>query len=308
MANNTLQSSDSGRLLIIGKTGQLARAIASLDPRAKTLGRETLDLAQSEDAIEAALLPHLTDEISGVILAAAYTQVDAAEKDLETAMAANGVAPGVIARLCRGKALPLVHISTDYVFNGEGAAPYAPDDACEPLNAYGKSKRAGEIAVEEIGGAFAILRTSWIYDGTGKNFMTTMLKLSETRDELSVVHDQIGRPTFAGDLAEAAILAVRDLAENSDDSGIYHVTNSGDPISWADFARAIFAMSGKDMTVHNIPSADYPTPAKRPAFSVMDLSDFETAFETTLPTWQDGLSRAFEQWRASSGEAKGQTE
>lgn len=290
-----------GRLLVIGRNGQLARALASLAPDAVTLDRQSLDLSSPPDDLAARFESYLDDSVNGVILAAAYTQVDKAEEDRDTAMAVNGVAPGIIAQVCEARNLPLVHISTDYVFNGTGTLPYTPDLATDPINAYGETKRAGERAVAGAGGTYAILRTSWVYDGTGGNFLTTMLRLAQTRDELSVVDDQIGRPTFAIDLAKAALAALQGLQDDPAKSGLYHVSNKGEPISWAAFAKAIFEAAEVEMIVHPIPSTDYPTPAKRPAYSVMDVDSFEATFGYHLPDWQDGLRRALAQRVTDNG-------
>lgn len=291
------------RYLVIGRTGQLARAIAAeLDGSkhsATYLDRATCDLSASEDTIRAALDPHL-GQADAIIIAAAYTAVDQAETDYDTALAVNGRAPGVIAKAAARAGLPVVHVSTDYVFDGQASSPYSTDMPVDPLNAYGRSKAEGERAVREAQPRSAILRTSWVYDGTGKNFMTTMLRLGETRETLSVVADQIGRPTYARDLAKACLNVSGALKSGGEAaSGIFHVSNSGDAISWADFARAIFEATKDErdhlVTVADIPSSDYPTPAKRPAYSVMELAPFERAFDFRLPDWQSGLQHALDE-------------
>lgn len=273
-------------ILVIGRTGQLARALGRvLDGRnAVFLDREALDLSRPVTELPSA---------SGVIIAAAYTAVDKAESEPDLATRVNATAVGEIAALCAQTDTPVVHVSTDYVFSGEGHTPWRPDDATAPLGAYGRSKLAGEEALRASGARHAILRTSWVFDGTGGNFLTTMLRLSETRDTLGVVDDQIGRPTYAGHLAEACVAALGGLSDAT--AGTYHVSNSGEPVSWADFATAIFDEAGVDMTVNRIPSSDYPTPAKRPAWSVMDIADFEAVFGYTLPHWREGLRAAFDE-------------
>ncbi len=280
------------RPLIIGSRGQLGQALMRARPNAVGVWREQLDLAS--DALEMQLAGILNEDggVDGVINAAAYTAVDAAEDDLETAMRVNAHAPGVIARACAARGLPLVHISTDYVFKGDATAPYTPDQATDPLNAYGVSKRDGETAILAAGAVAAILRTSWVYDTSNKNFVTTMLRLAETRDALSVVGDQIGRPTHTDDLAAAALAALDRLAQDPSLAGIYHVSNSGDPISWAQFATAIFDAAGKAVAVTAIPSSEYPTPAKRPAYSVMDISRFEAVMDHPLRDWRIALNKA----------------
>lgn len=285
--------------LIIGQTGQLSRALAAeLDDHAITaqfLSRQDCDLAAPAETIRSALAGPMA-RADCVILAAAYTAVDAAEADYDTALAVNGTAPGVIAAAAAKAGIPVVHISTDYVFQGNARTPYHPDHPIAPLNAYGRSKAKGEHAVLSAQPNAAILRTSWVYDGSGKNFLTTMLRLAETRDVLSVVNDQIGRPTYARDLARATLCAARHLIDGQQAaSGIFHVSNTGEPISWADFATALFTAVGRETTVIGIPASKYPTPAQRPGYSVMDTTKFETTCLMPLPHWRDGLARALKE-------------
>ena len=290
------------RLLVIGKSGQLARAIAEQEPSATFLNRQACDLSKGAEHIRSALKEPLS-HADAVIIAAAYTAVDQAESDVETAHTVNTVAPGVIAELTAEKTIPLVHISTDYVFQGDATKPYRPDNPTDPINVYGRTKRDGEIAILAANPRSAILRTSWVYDASSKNFMTTMLRLGQTRDTLTVVNDQIGRPTYAPDLANAAITTAKALHKGkANASGMFHVSNSGSQISWADFAKAIFSgaehYGSSPVIVTEIPSSDYPTPAKRPAFSVLDIHQFEDVFDTSLSHWQNGLQRALEQYYA----------
>lgn len=286
-------------IVVIGKSGQLARALVQqarlFDCQVVSFGREACDLAASKSEIRqfANALP----PCDGVIIAAAYTAVDAAEDDLETASQVNGVAPGVFAEICQERSIPIVHVSTDYVFQGNGEAPIQIDMPTHPINAYGRSKLDGEIAVLQNNMRAVILRTSWVFDGTGKNFLTTMLRLGSTRDYLTVVADQIGRPTYAGHLAMACLAAILRLIEDKDHkSGVYHVSGGGDAISWANFAIEIFAetKNERDHTVkiEPIASRDYPTPAKRPAYSVLDIRAFEQDFHMEMPDWKEGLKMA----------------
>ena len=215
----------------------------------------------------------------------------------------NAVAPGTIAEVTAAADIPLVHISTDYVFQGDANKPYRPDDPTDPINVYGRTKRDGEVAILKANPRSAILRTSWVYDSAGKNFLTTMLRLAESRDTLTVVHDQIGRPTYAPDLALAALKVAQSLVLSPETaSGIFHVSNSGPQISWADFARAIFERAEHHgMTppkVVNIPSLDYPTPAARPSYSVLDLRALNATFDISMPLWADSLNRAILQYFA----------
>ena len=286
------------RIAIIGKTGQLARALRiegeELGHEIIALDRDALDLSSTPSVIEAAIIG-LPSGLDGLILAAAYTNVDGAETNSATAYAVNATAPAVIARTCAQHDIPLIHISTDYVFDGENDAPYMPDDDTDPLGVYGASKLDGELAVLESGARALILRTTWLYDGFGKNFLTTMLRLAKQRDMISVVDDQIGRPTYVGHLAQAILKAVEVFSQEPDiQTGVYHVTNGGEPVSWAGFAKAIFKAPGIDTKVDNIPSSDYPTPAERPAYSVLDTDSFERSFRHPMPDWQAGLRDALE--------------
>jgi len=291
------------RLGIIGQTGQLARALIDLCDvhgiEAIALGRADLDLSWDPHLIEEALSAY--DNIDALINAAAYTAVDAAEEDIDTARRVNSVAPEIFAKFCQKKNIPFIHVSTDYVFNGQNNTPYKVDHPTAPLGVYGETKLLGEDAVEKVGGVYAILRTSWVYDARGKNFMTTMLRLAETRESLNVVRDQKGRPTYAPDLAQASLIAANSLCSDPVNArGVYHVSNSGPIISWADFARAIFEKAkphiGKNMAVNDIPSSEYPTPAKRPAYSALDLTSFESTFQTSLPDWPSSLDKAISEW------------
>lgn len=270
-------------ILVFGQSGQVARELARLAPEARFLGRADLDLATpgaAKAVIEAA-------RPEAVINAAAYTAVDKAEEQEAEALALNAGAPGEMARTCAALGIPLVHISTDYVFDGNGTAPFAADASTAPLNAYGRTKLAGEQAVQAAGGAYAILRTSWVFSAHGANFVKTMLRLSETRDRLSVVADQVGGPTPAADIAAATLAIAGQLARDPGKSGVYHF--AGAPaVSWAGFAREIFARAGRAVTVDDIPAADYPTPARRPANSRLDCSSLAN-LGLSQPDWRAGL-------------------
>lgn len=289
--------------LIIGQTSQLAKALrAEVNAgifTADFLGRSALDLSESHAAIIAALTEPLA-RADVVIIAAAFTAVDKAEEDYDKGLAVNGAAPGFIAAAAAARNIPVVFVSIDYVFAGDGAYPYQADSPLDLINAYGRSKAAGETAVLSANSKGAILCTSWVYDGTGKNFMTAMLRAAESRDTLGVVADQIGRPTYAEDLARACMTTAKALFEKKNGvTGIFHVSNTGEPISWADFARAIFMAAGdtlpRAITGNVILSCDYPTPAKRPTYSVMDTILFESTFSAPLPHWRDGLARALQE-------------
>ena len=203
----------------------------------------------------------------------------------------NGEAPGAMAAACAGLGIPFVHISTDYVFAGNGTDPWAPGDATAPLGAYGRTKLAGERAVMAAGGASAILRTSWVFSAHGANFLKTMLRLGESRDRLTIVADQIGGPTPARAIAEACLTIADRLVAEPGKAGIYHFSGAPDA-SWADFAREIFACAGIACAVEDIPTTAYPTPAARPLNSRMDCSATEAAFGIPRPDWRAATADA----------------
>lgn len=273
------------RLLVFGRTGQVASELARRAPDATFLGRDKADLSRPEE------LPGIVrgQAPEAVINAAAYTAVDRAEEDEETAIRVNGAAPGTMAEACRDLGIPLVHISTDYVFDGQGDRPFTPNDQTAPLGAYGRTKSAGEAALRKAGCSYAILRTSWVFSAHGGNFVKTMLRLSETRDRLTVVADQVGGPTPAAAIADACLGIARTLADEPAKTGTYHFSGAPD-VSWADFAREIFAQAGRGTTVEDIPTSAYPTPAKRPANSRLDCSATEAAFGIARPDWRAHLA------------------
>ena len=236
-----------------------------------------------------------------VINAAAYTAVDKAESDLEAARVVNAETPGAIARWCAAHDVPLVHYSTDYVFDGSGTRPYRPDDAPAPLGVYGTSKLAGEQAIRAAGGRHLIFRTAWVYAAHGQNFLRTMLRVGAERDVLRVVADQIGTPTPAALIAD---VTARLLRADNPASGTWHLTATGET-SWHGFAEAIFAgavergLLARAPKVEAITTADYPTPAKRPAYSRLDTSSLERDFGIALPSWQAALDGVLDTLAAS---------
>ncbi|APP83496.1 dTDP-4-dehydrorhamnose reductase [Xanthomonas hortorum pv. vitians] len=246
------------------------------------------------DAPEA--LPALLDRIapSRVVNAAAYTAVDRAEQDRDSAMRANALSPGVIAAWCAAHEVPLVHYSTDYVFDGQGTEPYLEDAQTSPLGVYGETKLAGEDAIRASGAQHLILRTAWVYASHGANFLRTMLRVGAERDELRVVADQIGTPTPAALIADVTAQLLRQ--RTPDTSGTWHLTAAGQT-SWHGFAEAIFeeAVSAgllpRAPRVVPITTADYPTPAKRPAYSRLSIEKLQREFDIVLPDWQLGLQR-----------------
>ncbi len=269
-------------LLAFGQTGQVARELAALG--VTCIGRDIADLTKPQACADLIA----TSNATAVINAAAYTAVDKAEKEPDLAHAVNAAAPQAMAGACAAKGVPFVQISTDYVFDGNGTAARAPSDRIGPLGVYGTSKLSGEDAVREASGPHAILRTSWVFSAHGANFVKTMLRLGASRDLLSIVSDQIGGPTPASAIAKACVTMANALIIDPSKSGTYHFSGAPD-VSWADFARAIFAEAALDVTVTNIPTADYPTPAARPLNSRLDCSSTVEVFGVARPDWQIGL-------------------
>jgi dTDP-4-dehydrorhamnose reductase len=278
------------KVLVFGKTGQVARALAVAGPAhgitVQTLNRTQSDL--SDPAACAAAI--MATDADAVINAAAWTAVDAAEVQEDAAQIINADSPGAMAQACVTRGLPFVHISTDYVFDGTPGTPWTPAAPTGPLGAYGRTKLAGERAVLDAGGTAVVLRTAWVFDGQGKNFVTTMLRLSETRDALNVVADQTGGPTPADAIADACLTIAQKLLDGTGQGGIHHFSGTPD-VSWADFARAIFATAGRVVTVTDITTADYPTAAARPANSRLDCSSLTDSFGIARPDWQAALDR-----------------
>ena len=270
-------------ILVFGKTGQVATELQRLG-NVVALGRDQADLSDPQACADAIS----THRPRAVINAAAYTAVDKAEEEEALATIINGDAPAAMARVCMELGIPLIHISTDYVFDGTGERPWQPNDPTDPRNAYGRSKLAGEIGIRNSGAVHAILRTSWVVSAHGANFVKTMLRLSDTRDALSVVADQIGGPMPARDIAAASLKIVEQLIDDPSKSGTYHFSGAPDA-SWAEFAYEIFAQAGKAMSVTPIPTAEYPTPAQRPLNSRMECRTTEQVFGIARPDWREGL-------------------
>ncbi|MGP1355933.1 dTDP-4-dehydrorhamnose reductase [Roseicyclus sp.] len=273
------------RVLVFGSTGQVATELRG-HAGVTALGRAEADLADPGACAEA-IRAHAPD---AVINAAAYTSVDKAEMEEELATTINGAAPTAMARACADLGIPFVHISTDYVFDGSGDAPRAPDAPTAPLGAYGRSKLAGEEGVRAAGGVHAILRTSWVVSAHGANFVKTMLRVGPERGGLRVVNDQIGGPTPARDIAAACMTIAATLARDPATSGTYHFAGAPDT-SWAGFAKAIFETAGLDVPVEEIPTTEYPLPAPRPLNSRLDCSATEAVFGIPRPDWRAGLAR-----------------
>jgi dTDP-4-dehydrorhamnose reductase len=281
------------RILVTGKNGQLATSLRERAPEGVevvTLGRPELDLAD-RDSIRDAFDAEVADV---VVNAAAFTAVDKAEAEEDLAARINCDGAALVADVARGLGAPIIQLSTDYVFDGALGRPYREDDPVGPIGAYGRSKLAGEEAVAQVNPRATILRTAWVYSPFGANFVKTMLRLGETRREVKVVADQIGSPTCALDIADAIFEIARQLMYEAgpEKYGVFHMTGAGEA-TWAEFAQAIFtqahALGRPAVKVIPIPTAEYPTPARRPANSRLDNARLDRDYGIALPLWRDSL-------------------
>ena len=275
------------KILVTGANGQLGKELHRLSANFLVfdfifLSREDLQIHEPESVKQ--VFQKYAPQYC--INCAAYTAVDKAETDQDAAFLVNGEATGVLAAVCKEYNTRFIHISTDYVFDGNGTAPYTVDAATNPQSVYGASKLRGENKAIAANAASVIIRTSWVYSSFGKNFVKTMLRLMSEKKEINVVNDQVGSPTYAGDLARA-ILDI--ISSGNWHPGIYHFSNKG-VISWYDFAVAIKELSGSSCTVHPIPSSAYPTPARRPSYSVMDTSRISDVYGIELSGWKVSLT------------------
>lgn len=227
-------------------------------------------------------------EIQIIVNCAAYTNVDKAENDFDIANALNNIAVGRLANVAKAQNATLIHISTDYVFNGNNHIPYTEDDITDPIGVYGKTKLAGEETIKKVGCNYIILRTAWLYSKWGNNFVKTMQKLTLEKDSLSVIFDQIGSPTYAKDLAHAISLIIERNMLNQ--QGIYHYSNEG-VCSWFDFAKEICELSGHNCNITPIHSQEYPSKVTRPHYSVLDKTKFKETFGIPVPYWKDSLKK-----------------
>lgn len=294
-------------ILLTGPSGQVGSAFLKLLPTGDVLpiSRADLDLSRPDEIPErlnriVADLPP-SQKIRAFIHPAAYTAVDQAETDRDVARRVNAEAPGAIARWCAGRGIPMIHFSTDYVFDGSGTHPWKESDPTGPVSIYGRTKQEGEEQVQAAGGKHLIFRTSWVYAPKGKNFVLTMLKLGVERDSLRVVADQIGAPTYAPDIARAALDALTAAeAKPTFPTGVYHLCNSGET-SWHGFATRIFDLARsagfplRVQSVDPISTADFPTPARRPSNSRMDCSLLERTFDVRLRPWDSALSECLQE-------------
>ncbi|MGR3542030.1 MAG: dTDP-4-dehydrorhamnose reductase [Hasllibacter sp.] len=287
----------SGAILVLGRTGQLATEIARADPAAVTRGREAAD--RSAPAGAARAVAARLGGAGAVVNAAAWTAVDAAEDEEEAALAVNAGAPAAIAGACAAAGVPFVQISTDYVFDGSGEAPWTEDAPIAPLGAYGRTKAEGEARVAramEGRAPWAVLRTSWVVSAHGSNFVKTMLRLGAERDVLRVVDDQVGAPTPAAELARAALAMAGALAAGRGASGVFHLPVRPF-VSWAGLAAHVMERAGLDCRIEPIPSSEYPTPAARPLNSRLGGGRLEAAFGIGPVDWRPGVAAIVDELR-----------
>ncbi|OBQ54928.1 dTDP-4-dehydrorhamnose reductase [Tamlana sp. s12] len=274
-------------VLVTGSNGQLASCIKDLEDQYKELNfiytdSTSLDICNLEQLKLFFKDNHILDYC---INCAAYTAVDKAETEAEKAFQVNAEGAKNLALVCNENQVVLLHVSTDFVFDGNKTTPYTEVDTPNPISVYGASKLQGEVEIQKLTKECFIIRTSWLYSEHGNNFMKTMLRLAETRDEISVVSDQIGTPTYAGDLAEVLLHIIN---SKSTAFGLYHYSNEGE-VSWFDFAKAIFNISNLDIKLNAITTTSYPTPAKRPEYSVLEKRKLISLFNLEIPNWKDSL-------------------
>ena len=276
-------------ILVTGGNGQLASCIKDVEKQYDDLNviytdyleLDICDLDQVKSFFES------NKQINYCINCAAYTAVDKAETEAEKVFEINATGAKNLAYVCNDHGAVLIHVSTDFVFDGEKNEPYTETDAANPISVYGASKLQGEVEIQQALKEHFIIRTSWLYSEYGNNFMKTMLRLAETRDGISVVSDQIGTPTYAGDLAEIIIQIINTKTEKY---GIYHYSNEG-VASWYEFAKEIFKQTENKIKVNSIPSIEYLTPAKRPQFSILDKAKIKTDLQIKIPFWRDSLKK-----------------
>lgn len=278
-------------VLVTGGNGQLGQSLQYISMNYPTIqfvfcsstDLDITDKAQCEKVFQ----QHQPDYC---INAAAYTAVDKAESDIEKATAINVVGSKNLAEVCKDREIVLIHVSTDFVFDGSKSTPYTERDQPNPTGVYGQTKLEGERAIQSIFDQYYIVRTSWVYSQFGANFMKTMLRLASERESLSVVNDQIGTPTNAVDLAEALVKIIQYNAKGITNYGIYNYSNEG-LCSWFDFAKKIFEVNNITIDLNPIPSSSYPTPAQRPAYSVLDKTKIMKHFDIRINNWEESLKK-----------------
>lgn len=279
----------SKRILITGANGQLGSELKALQSAYTEYEMMCIDRAELDLSDGKAIETYFVDKTFDIIInCAAYTAVDKAESEAELSDAINHKAIEVLASIAKAKNMALVHISTDYVFDGTNFKPYIETDAVNPQGVYGQTKLEGEKAMLAINPAHSvIIRTSWVYSSYGTNFVKTMLRLGKERDELGVIYDQVGTPTYARDLAETIMAMLPQL--NNENVELYHYSDEG-VCSWYDFAQAIFELSGVQCDVKPIETKEYPTPATRPHYSLLNKAKIKKEFNLTIPYWKDSLN------------------
>ncbi|MDN3593915.1 dTDP-4-dehydrorhamnose reductase [Zunongwangia endophytica] len=279
-------------ILVTGASGQLGQSIKKISPRFPEFHFHFKDSSELNIGDKKALKTAFENQkIDYCINCAAYTQVDKAESDKEKANLINNEAISILSELCQEFKVTLIHISTDFVFEGTKNIPYTESDQTNPQSIYGKTKLAGEKAIHQNLEQYFIFRTSWLYSEFGHNFMKSMLKYGQEKKQLSVVYDQVGTPTYAVDLAE---FILKIISSKSNQYGIYNYSNEG-IASWYDFAFNIFRISGIKIDLKPIKSEEYLTPAKRPSYSVLDKTKAKTIFQVEIPHWQDSLAKALQE-------------
>jgi dTDP-4-dehydrorhamnose reductase len=276
------------KVLVTGKSGQLGQSLLPLTqglslPGVTYVGRDELDLSSA-----ISISKYFEGKVFDVIInCAAYTAVDKAESEQVQANQINHLAVKQLAEIAKQQGCVLIHISTDYVFDGQNFKPYVEQDLTDPQSVYGETKLKGELAIQAINPKGCIIRTSWVYSEFGNNFVKTMQRLGSERQELNIIFDQVGTPTYAGDLAQA-ILDIVDNNFSNTENQIYHFSNEG-VCSWYDFAKTIFEQSGINCKVSPIETKNYPTPATRPHYSLMNKAKIKTHFNISIPYWKDSL-------------------
>jgi len=288
------------KILITGANGQLGNEIKELAPAHSDYEFLYTDVGELDITKAADVNQYFEINKPDVIInCAAYTAVDKAETDEETAFLINAVAAGILARAAVDANAFMVHVSTDYVYDGRNFQPYVETDPINPASVYGKSKQAGEEAVQQTGVKAVIIRTSWLYSAFGNNFIKTMMKYGRQRDSLNVVFDQVGTPTYAHDFAKA-ILDILPVAMTADNIEIYHYSNEG-VASWYDFAKAIHEFANIKCQVNPIPTTDYPLPAERPFYSVLNKSKIKNHFSIEIPYWRISVKACIERLEKEEG-------
>ncbi len=283
-------------ILVTGANGQLGNEIKQLTGKFMKFNFLFTDVEDLDITNKSAVHNFYTkNKFDYIVNCAAYTNVDKAENDFKNAENINANAVKILAEISKQYKIPFIHISTDYVFDGESEIPYKENDKTNPQSVYGKTKLLGENYAKQAF-SYYIIRTSWLYSVYGNNFVKTMLRLGKERDKLNVVADQIGSPTYAGDLAFSVLEIIRKISDEPEKypSGIYHFSNEG-ACSWYEFAKEIMSVAKINCTVNPVSSEEYPTAAKRPKYSLLDKTKIKEIFDTEVPFWKDSLKRCLKQ-------------